>query len=280
MTTKGTLRHIFRHPLKSALGESLERTDIAETGVDGDRAYALIDVATRKVVSAKRPKLWRSMLCIAASRMPDGEGVSITFPDGRVLDQRSDDFVATLSAFLGRDVELAEMRHSSMRLERARPDEVAVEGLDADVTLDINALAEATPGRGFQDFAPLHLISMSTMRAIADSAGLGDLDMARYRPNLVVEMQDAQAFCEDGWLGREVTIGSVRLHVMQLTPRCAIPTLALGRGDHFRPEILQAINKLNRVEVEGFGKLPCAGVYARVLKPGAVKIGDAVDVRM
>ena len=67
------------------------------------------------------------------------------------------------------------MRHSSMRLERARPDEVAVEELDADVTLDINALAEATPGRGFQDFAPLHLISMSTMRAIANSAELEDL---------------------------------------------------------------------------------------------------------
>jgi uncharacterized protein YcbX len=248
--------------------------------VDGDRAYALIDLSTRKVVSAKRPKLWRSMLCIAASRLPGGEGVSITFPDGRVLDSRSGDFIPTLSAFLGRDVELAEMRHSSMRLERARPDEVAVEGLDADVTLDINALAEATPGRGFQDFAPLHLISMSTMRAIADSAGLGDLDIARYRPNLVVEMQGGQAFCEDAWLDREVTIGSVRLHVMQLTPRCAIPTLALGCGDRFRPEILQAINKLNRVEVEGFGKLPCAGVYARVLRAGAVKIGDAVGVQL
>jgi uncharacterized protein len=35
----------------------------------------------------------------------------------------------------------------------------------------------------------------------------------------------------------------------------------------------------NRVEVPGFGVLPCAGLYAEVLVGGTVRIGDAVVVR-
>jgi hypothetical protein len=35
----------------------------------------------------------------------------------------------------------------------------------------------------------------------------------------------------------------------------------------------------NRVDVPGFGVLPCAGVYAEVLDVGPVRIGDAVALR-
>jgi hypothetical protein len=35
----------------------------------------------------------------------------------------------------------------------------------------------------------------------------------------------------------------------------------------------------NRVEVPGFGLLPCAGCYAEVVQAGTVRIGDDVTVR-
>jgi hypothetical protein len=35
----------------------------------------------------------------------------------------------------------------------------------------------------------------------------------------------------------------------------------------------------NRVDVPGFGALPCAGPYAEVLVGGTVRIGDPVVVR-
>ena len=39
----GTIGALWRFPVKSMLGEDLESVDVSESGVAGDRAYALID---------------------------------------------------------------------------------------------------------------------------------------------------------------------------------------------------------------------------------------------
>ena len=39
----GTVRALWRFPVKSMLGEELEAADLSEGGVAGDRAYALVD---------------------------------------------------------------------------------------------------------------------------------------------------------------------------------------------------------------------------------------------
>ena len=48
----GTIRTLWRYPVKSMLGEELEAVDLKEGGVVGDRAYALRDKETGKVASA------------------------------------------------------------------------------------------------------------------------------------------------------------------------------------------------------------------------------------
>jgi uncharacterized protein YcbX len=63
----GTVGMIFRHPVKSMLGEVLDETAIDDGGVLGDRAYTLIDRETGKVASAKLPKKWGSLLELSAS---------------------------------------------------------------------------------------------------------------------------------------------------------------------------------------------------------------------
>ena len=63
----GTVRALWRFPVKSMLGEELEAADLGEGGVVGDRAYALVDKETGKVASAKHSKLWPDLLkCRAA----------------------------------------------------------------------------------------------------------------------------------------------------------------------------------------------------------------------
>jgi uncharacterized protein YcbX len=80
---------------------------------------------------------------------------------------------------------------------------------------------------------------------------------------------------ENHWVGREIVVGEARLRGILPTPRCSVPTLEHGplpRGAHAVRTVLEE----NRVDVEGFGVLPCAGVYAEVVSGGTVRAGDPV----
>lgn len=105
----------------------------------------------------------------------------------------------------------------------------------------------------------------------------GPVEPARYRPNIVIQSpDDLEQFPETDWVGAALRIGDqVTLRVVLPTPRCAIPTLAQGELPP-RPGALVAAIKRNRIDIEGFGNQPCAGVYATVLREGVVRRGDPV----
>ena len=99
--------------------------------------------------------------------------------------------------------------------------------------------------------------------------------LARYRPNLVLDLPAEPGFAEDGWAGRTLELGpQVVLEVVVPTPRCAIPTLAHGALPP-DPDALRVLNAHHVVEIEGFGTAACAGAYARVVRGGRVRRGDA-----
>ena len=109
----GAIAALWRFPVKSMPGERLDTAEVTERGVVGDRSYALIEVATGKVVSAKNPKLGPAMLGCRAefTESPrDGEQpppVRITLPDGTSSSSDAPDVDAILSGYLGREVTLA-----------------------------------------------------------------------------------------------------------------------------------------------------------------------------
>jgi uncharacterized protein YcbX len=49
----GSVAELWRFPVKSMRGERLPEAEVTERGVLGDRAYALVDTDTGRVVSAK-----------------------------------------------------------------------------------------------------------------------------------------------------------------------------------------------------------------------------------
>ena len=61
-TVVGRVEALWRYPVKSMLGESLQLAPVTEAGLCGDRAYALWDHATDRVASAKNPRLRSSPL--------------------------------------------------------------------------------------------------------------------------------------------------------------------------------------------------------------------------
>ncbi|GAB7180365.1 hypothetical protein ATKI12_0196 [Kitasatospora sp. Ki12] len=261
-TGVGRVERLRRYPVKSLLGEELDGAEVTGRGLAGDRERALLDLATGRVASAKHPRLWSGLLGYTASTGADG-GVAITGPDGRAADE------AELSEALGRKVALVAERPPGATVERAVPEEVLARGIAAEVSFTVSELGRAAPDGGFFDFAPLHLITTSTLEATGSAA-------ERYRPNLVIRTE-GDGFVENAWVGRELAIGpTLRLRVLAPTPRCAVPTLRHGPLPR-RTEALRIPAERNRlVPLDGMPELPCAGVYARVLAPGPIRTGDGL----
>jgi hypothetical protein len=61
------------------------------------------------------------------------------------------------------------------------------------------------------------------------------------------------------------------------TMRCVMVTLPQGELPHAR-DVLQTLNRVNRLEVPSMGSYPCIGVYAQVVHAGTVSEGDEVVV--
>ncbi|MEV4560158.1 MOSC N-terminal beta barrel domain-containing protein [Kitasatospora sp. NPDC049285] len=253
---------LYRHPVKSLLGEQVTRALIDRHGLDGDRRRALLDVESGRIASAKEPRTWRRLLGLRAEQQ-DGGGVRIAGPDGTELDE------AGISALLGRAVRLIDRRPDGAVLHRSVPEQVLAAGIDAEVEHTVQQFGSAAEPGSFFDFAPLHLLT---------TASLAGAPAVRYRPNLVVE-HDGPPFAENAWVGRELRIGpALHLEVIAASPRCAVPTLA--HGPHpADPEALRRPARLNRIHpLPGMAALPCLGVYARILAPGPVGVGDPVEV--
>jgi uncharacterized protein len=279
-TTVGTVDTIMRFPIKSLLGESLKECEIVASGLLGDRGHALVDPSTGKIASAKQPNLWRDLLGFRASTTSQTDPRSITVSDGagNKIDLSDPDFDAKVSEWLGRMIKLINVRPTGIELNRARPDEVMAEGMDATVTQDVLAIAAAAPDGGFFDFAPLHVMTSASLEAIRSAAPAASIRAERYRPNIVIETPPSMVFGENKWIGRKLRIGqSVSLEVIAPTPRCAVPMLAHGALPQSR-EAVAAINKLNKIEFPllGPGTFPCLGAYAKVITTGAISCGDRV----
>jgi uncharacterized protein YcbX len=269
----GTVAVLRRYPVKSMLGEDLRACEVTGRGLAGDRVLGLVHRETGKVASAKNPRLWRALLRLAAV---SGPGVKIAFPDGTAMASTDPGIHAALSEFLGHTVTLTGTPPPGATLDRADPEQVLRDGIEAPVRVEAGHLGDAAPAGTFFDFAPLHLLTTSTLDRIAELSPRGTVELDRYRPNMVIRSM-VPGFTENDWAGRELNVGrDLALRVMARTPRCAIPTLEHG-GLPRDVAALRVPAAHNRVSpLDGLGPQPCAGVYAQVLRPGRIQVGDVV----
>jgi len=270
----GTVARLRRYPVKSMLGEDVGTVDVACTGLAGDRRLAVLSRTTGKVASAKLPRLWRDLLTLSAAT-EDG-AVRITLPEGKTVRSGDADVDEILSGLLDQPVTLTATPPPGATLDRAVPEAVLRDGVNAAVPVRLIEIGAGAPPGTFVDFAPLHLLTTSTLDRIAELSPYGRADLERYRPNIVIA-NTAPGFTENDWLERNLRIGDdLVVHVIARTPRCAVPTLAHGALPR-NPEALRVLARHNRVEpMDSVDPEPCAGVYAEVLEPGRIGIGDLV----
>ena len=275
----GTVTTLRRYPVKSMLGEDLDASDVSHRGLARDRRLAVVSRRTGKVASAKYPRLWRDLLTLTAAALDDAAmSARITLPGGKTVCSTDADIDEVLSALLDEPVTLTATPPPGASLDRAVPEAVLRDGIKAQVPAELIEIGAGAPPGTFVDFAPLHLLTTATLGRIAELSPYQRAHLERYRPNIVIRT-GAEGFAENDWVGRDLGVGDdLVLRVIARTPRCAVPTLA--HGDLPRDaEALRVLARHNRVTpLAGLDPEPCAGVYAEVLHPGRIRVGDAVRV--
>ncbi len=265
--TAGSVVSIRRYPIKSMMGEEINSAEVGSTGLVGDRAYAMVDTASGKIVSAKNPKTWPKLFDFRAAiietpQAADGPpSVRIALPDGTILAAGQSDCDAILSDALGREVTLRATAPPSPTLEEYWPD---LEELEHRGTVTDEAIPEGT----FFDGAAVHLMTTATIDQCRAAYPEGRFEVRRFRPNLVVETPaDETGFVENRWLGQSLAIGpSVKLGELRPCPRCVMTTLRQG-------DLPQDSGILRTALQQNEGNV---GLYASVLQGGAIHHGDEV----
>jgi len=264
----GSVASLWRYPVKSMMGEELRSTDITKGGLLGDRAFALIDAETHKVVSAKNPKKWPKMFAFSSRYIEppatanDLPPVRITLPDGTVADSNKTNANSVISNALGRSIQLEYLVPKTPNLEEYWPD---IEELDnRDVVTD-----EKMPEGTFFDLALIHLLTTSTIDELRRLYPQGRFEVRRFRPNIVINTNSNQpAFAENQWIGKTLAIGNVLLKVTEPCPRCVMTTLPQG-------DLPRDIGILRTAVQKNDGHV---GIYANIIQTGAIKCDDEIRV--
>lgn len=207
----GSVGLLLRFPVKSMAGESLSQAVFTSSGLDGDRAIALV-TSDGGLGSGKRTRRFRRVEGLRSfTAITDGDRVLITGPDGVTMDAGDPDTSGRVSAALGQI-------------------------LTVQVQSDIP----------HHDESDVHLVASSSVDALEAVVG-GSIDPRRFRPNLVIDTVEP-GFLERGWTGRELAIGDdVVLRVGEPMVRCRMVDDA-GADIRSGPRVLTTIGRLRDSE--------------------------------
>lgn len=224
-----TLLGIRRYPVKAMTGESLDSVVVDDRGLSGDRWWAVTD-ADGRFASHKDSRRFRRRDGIeefAAVRSGDGT-VRVIGPDG---------------------------------FSRTAGDPALDSALSTRLATGVRLAVEA--GVPHQDAGSVSLVGTATLRWCAERWGV-DADPRRLRVNLLVET--SEPFVEESWVGTDVAVGGVVLHVAERVERCR--TIDLAQDGLTAPA--RWLKPLGRE------RDLCLAVYADVVTPGVLSVGDAV----
>jgi len=110
-------------------------------------------------------------------------------------------------------------------------------------------------------------VSENSLNALNDALEI-PIEMARFRPNLVIS--GCEAYAEDTW--REISIGNISFRLPKPCSRCSIPAINPQTGDVGKKP-LTTLNRLRKWQNKIY-----FGQNALHNQCGELKIGDIIEV--
>jgi len=233
----GKVIAIYRYPVKSMAGQSLDSATIGWHGLEGDRRFAFVRAGNNSgfpwLSASKLPKLLKYVPFTPGGNQDSLLPTHVRTPEGEELDLRGQRLQQEISDAYGSQVEI-------MQLDQ-----------------------------GIFDEAKVSVISIATINAIGQETGT-NLDVARFRPNILIETLDGRAFEEDEWVGKIMWMGEranrAALNLYMQDIRCVMinfdPVTVASN-----PSVLKTVVRMNNNN---------AGVYAAVMRTGVISTGDKI----
>jgi len=209
----GTIRHLFRYPVKSMAGVSLDAAPLGWHGIEGDRRLAFRRVEDRSGFPWLTASRVGELVLYRPFGETDGDSLlpsHVRTPDGKDLPLAGDELREVLSRRYGSAVELMHLK------------------------------------QGIFDDACVSVIMSVTIREILTAASR-PTDVRRFRPNIVVDADGGAPFAEDRWLGKRLLFGAEdgpAIGVTQRDKRCVMINLDPETAES-HAEVLKAAVRLN-----------------------------------
>lgn len=233
----GRIRAIFRYPVKSMAGESLDVAKLSWHGIEGDRRLAFRRLNDKSgfpwLSASKLPELLLYKPLGLDSNATEPLPTHVRTPDGNDYELQSNELREDVSRRFGSDVELMNLK------------------------------------QGIFDEAHISVISLSTVQSIERESGR-EIDLRRFRPNVLIETKSGEPFAEDKWVGQSLMFGDsgAGVRVTMRDERCVMVNLDPDTAEK-DSEVMKTIVRMN----ENF-----AGVYATVIKAGELRVGQVLTL--
>ncbi len=238
---------------------AVSEVDLGTHGADNDRRFYVIDDRDRMV----NAKVLGQLQTVVAEYCAQDRRLSLTLPDGRVVDDRVVAGPVIQTGFFSRPraaslvqgpwgAALTEVCGRALRLVEADGDGGAV---------DRGRVGGAT------------MISEASLARLATAVNVERLDPRRFR--MLIEVDGVDAHAEDAWVGRRARVGEATIEWRGHVGRCLITSRDPDSGQ-IDVQTLEALRDY-RGDLGTTEPLPF-GIYGTVLAPGTVRIGDPVSL--
>lgn len=124
------------------------------------------------------------------------------------------------------------------------------------------------------DVQPVTLLGTASVVELASRAGLAQVDARRFR--MLIEVDGGDPHVEDSWGGSLLQVGGATVRVGGPVKRCAATTRDPGSGA-VDLQTLRMITAYRGRQESVLGLGACFGVYAEVVEPGVVSVGDRLE---
>lgn len=221
------VKSLHVYPIKSCAAINMQESAVALTGLEHDRTYMLVDdngnyLSQRQIpeMALVTPTLGETALTLSAPGIEDIDVPLELDPDDEQLVLATVHGDPIYGQVVSEDV--------NAWFEEALPQYKQNKGYRllkgrADLPRYIDGLYHkpgATNQVGFADGKSILVASMASLAALSNERG-EPIPMDRFRPNIVVDGQDLEAYDEDFW--RAIKIGDLSAYVVKACDRCQIP---------------------------------------------------------